>query len=117
MVSENLIQILLPKAFNSTGHAEGEGKVREWWGLEGGMRFIATTDRLSAFDRVLARVPFKGQVLNELSAFWFRQTADIIENHLISVPDSNCSVVREARPLPVEVVVRGYITGVTSTAL
>ena len=81
------------------------------------MRFIATTDRLSAFDRVLARVPFKGQVLNELSAFWFRQTADIIENHLISVPDSNCSVVREARPLPVEVVVRGYITGVTSTAL
>lgn len=117
MVSENLIQMLLPKAFDSTGHAEGEGKVREWWGLEGGTRFIATTDRLSAFDRVLARVPFKGQVLNELSAFWFRQTADIIENHLISVPDPHCSVVHEARPLPVEVVVRGYITGVTSTAL
>ncbi len=117
MVSENLIQMLLSKAFNSTGRAEGEGKVREWWGLEGGTRFIATTDRLSAFDRVLARVPFKGQVLNELSAFWFRQTADIIDNHLISVPDPHCSVVREARPLPVEVVVRGYITGVTSTAL
>lgn len=117
MVSEDLIQMLLPKAFNGTGRAEGEGKVREWWGLGDGTRFIATTDRLSAFDRVLARVPFKGQVLNELSAFWFRQTADIIENHLISVPDPHCSVVHETRPLPIEVVVRGYITGVTSTSL
>jgi phosphoribosylaminoimidazole-succinocarboxamide synthase len=91
--------------------------VREWWRLDGGRRFIATTDRLSAFDRVLAAVPFKGQVLNELSAFWFRLTADIVANHLVSVPDPNCAVVREASPLPVEVIVRGYITGVTSTAL
>ncbi|MDH7484143.1 MAG: phosphoribosylaminoimidazolesuccinocarboxamide synthase, partial [Spirochaetales bacterium] len=69
------------------------------------------------FDRVLTAVPFKGQVLNELSAFWFRQTADIVPNHLESTPDPNCSIVREAQPLSVEVIVRGYITGVTSTAL
>ena len=117
MVPEDLIQMLLPIAFSGTGRAEGNGKVREWWELEHSTRFIATTDRLSAFDRVLAHVPFKGQVLNELSAFWFRQTADIIDNHLISVPDPHCSVVRLAKPLPIEVVVRGYITGVTSTAL
>ena len=117
MVSESLIEGLLPLAFAGTGKAEGEGKVREWWNLENGSRFIATTDRLSAFDRILAAVPFKGQVLNELSAFWFRTTADIIANHLISVPEPNCSIVREASALPIEVIVRGYITGVTSTAL
>ncbi len=117
MVSESLIEGLLPLAFVGTGRAEGEGKVREWWRLDGGRRFIATTDRLSAFDRVLAAVPFKGQVLNELSAFWFRLTADIVANHLVSVPDPNCAVVKETSPLPVEVIVRGYITGVTSTAL
>jgi len=117
MVSEALIAELLPRAFDSTGKAEGEGKVREWWNLPGGQRFLATTDRISAFDRVLAAVPFKGQVLNELSAFWFRACADIMPNHLVSLPDPNCAVVRGAEPLSVEVIVRGYITGVTSTAL
>jgi len=111
MVSESLIEEILSLAFVGTGKAEGEGKVREWWRLVGGRRFIATTDRLSAFDRVLAAVPFKGQVLNELSAFWFRHTTDIVANHLVSVPDPNCAVVREASPLPIEVIVRGYITG------
>lgn len=117
MVSESLIEELLPLAFGGTGKAEGEGKVREWWRLDGRRRFLATTDRLSAFDRVLAAVPFKGQVLNELSAFWFRATKDIVANHLVSLPDPNCAVVEEASPLPIEVIVRGYITGVTSTAL
>lgn len=117
MVSESLVKEVLPLAYKGMGDAQGEGKVREWWNLPGGRRLIVTTDRLSAFDRVLTAVPFKGQVLNELSAFWFRQTADIVPNHLESTPDPNCAIVREADPLPVEVIVRGYITGVTSTAL
>ncbi len=93
------------------------GKVRESFSLPGGRRLLVTTDRLSAFDRVLAAVPYKGQVLNQLSAFWFRQTADIVANHLLEVPDPNVSLVEECAPLPVEVIVRGYITGVTKTAL
>jgi len=93
------------------------GKVREAFLLPDGRRLLVTTDRLSAFDRVLTAVPFKGQVLNQLSAFWFRQTADIIPNHLLELPDPNASLVCDCQPLPVEVIVRGYITGVTSTSL
>lgn len=94
-----------------------DGKVRVSYRLEDGNRLFVTTDRLSAFDRVIAGVPYKGQVLNELAAWWFAQTDDIVPNHLISVPDPNVSIARNANPLPVEVVVRGYITGVTSTSL
>jgi phosphoribosylaminoimidazole-succinocarboxamide synthase len=72
---------------------------------------------LSAFDRVLARVPYKGQVLNQLTNWWFDQTADIIANHKLSEPDPNGVVAAVAEPFMVEVIVRGYITGVTSTAL
>jgi phosphoribosylaminoimidazole-succinocarboxamide synthase len=80
-------------------------------------RLFVTTDRLSAFDRIIAGVPFKGQVLNQLAAWWFERTADIVANHVVDVPDPNVLVAREATPLPVEVIVRGYITGVTSTSL
>jgi phosphoribosylaminoimidazole-succinocarboxamide synthase len=76
-----------------------------------------TTDRLSAFDRVVASVPYKGQVLNQLSVWWFERTSDIVANHVIDVPDPNVLIARAAEPLAVEVVVRGYITGVTSTSL
>jgi phosphoribosylaminoimidazole-succinocarboxamide synthase len=93
------------------------GKVRDLFSLPGDRRLIATTDRLSAFDRVLTAVPFKGQVLNQLSAFWFENTEDIISNHVLEVPDANVSLVRDCEALPVEVVVRGYITGTTETAL
>jgi phosphoribosylaminoimidazole-succinocarboxamide synthase len=93
------------------------GKVRDWYSLGNGTRLLVTTDRLSAFDRVLASVPYKGQVLNQLSAWWFADTADIIGNHLLSVPDPNAIIAIEVEPLPVEVVVRGFITGVTTTAL
>lgn len=93
------------------------GKVRDWYSLGDGTRLIVTTDRLSAFDRVLAAVPYKGQVLNQLSAWWFGNTADIIGNHLVSVPDPNAVIALEVEPLPVEVIVRGFITGVTTTAL
>jgi len=93
-----------------------EGKVRDIY-VVGDRRVLITTDRVSAFDRVLGAIPFKGQVLNQLSAWWFEQTRDIIANHVIAVPDPNVTIAREAQPLPVEVIVRGYITGVTSTSL
>jgi len=97
-----------------------DGKVRISYALRGeheGHRLFVTTDRLSAFDRIIAGVPYKGQVLNQLAAWWFDQTADIVHNHVVSVPDPNATVARTATPLPVEVVVRGHITGVTDTAL
>jgi phosphoribosylaminoimidazole-succinocarboxamide synthase len=94
-----------------------DGKVRVSYRLDDGNRLFVTTDRLSAFDRIIAGVPLKGQVLNQLAAWWFEQTSDIVQNHVVSVPDPNVLVARAASPLPVEVIVRGYITGVTSTSL
>jgi phosphoribosylaminoimidazole-succinocarboxamide synthase len=93
-----------------------EGKVRDIY-LQPGRRILITTDRVSAFDRVLGAIPFKGQVLNQLSAWWFEQTASIVANHVVSVPDPNVTIGAEAAALPVEVIVRGFITGVTSTSL
>jgi len=93
-----------------------EGKVRDVY-VQNGRRILITTDRVSAFDRVLGLIPYKGQVLNQLSAWWFEKTADLARNHVISVPDPNVTIAREAQPLPVEIVVRGYITGVTKTSL
>ena len=88
------------------------GKVRDIYTM-GDQRMLITTDRVSAFDRVLGVIPFKGQVLNQLSAWWFDQTRDIVANHLISAPDPNLTIAHSAETLPVEVIVRGYITGVT----
>ena len=93
------------------------GKVREMVTLPNRSRVLVTTDRVSAFDVVLGSIPFKGQVLNQLSAWWFERTRDIVQNHVISVPDENVTIAREAQPLPIEVVVRGFITGVTKTSL
>jgi len=93
-----------------------EGKVRDMY-LMDGKRVIVTTDRVSAFDRVLGTIPYKGQVLNQLSHWWFDQVSDLVGNHIVAMPDPAVAVVREAEMLPVEVIVRGYITGVTSTAL
>ena len=120
MISKDELIKLLPQALNETDlplSGKQSGKVRDWYDLPNGQRLIVTTDRLSAFDRVLAQVPYKGQVLNQLSAWWFEQTQDLISNHLVSLPDPNASIVHVANPLMVEVIVRGYITGVTSTAL
>ncbi len=94
-----------------------DGKVRVSYAYGEGRRLFVTTDRLSAFDRVIAGVPYKGQVLNQLSAWWFERTGDVVANHVVDLPDPNLLVARAAQPLPVEVVVRGYITGVTSTSL
>lgn len=120
VVERDTIKAMLPNAFKGLGEGKRKrqsGKVRDWYVLDDSSRLMVTTDRISAFDRVLAAVPWKGQVLNELSAWWNEKTRDIAPNHLISVPDPNASIVREAKPLSVEVIVRGHITGITSTAL
>jgi len=92
------------------------GKVRDQYELDNKIVLI-TTDRQSAFDRVLASIPFKGQVLNLTSAWWFDQTKDIIPNHVIKIPDPNVTIVKKCEVFPIEFVVRGYITGSTSTSL
>lgn len=93
------------------------GKVRESWPLPDRRRLLVTTDRLSAFDRIIGTVVHKGQVLNQLAAWWFAKTSDIVANHVIEVPDPNALIAVDADPLPVEVVVRGRLTGSTSTSL
>ncbi|HEX9018879.1 MAG TPA: phosphoribosylaminoimidazolesuccinocarboxamide synthase [Anaerolineaceae bacterium] len=120
MISDDVITRSIPQAFEASDLAlpgRSAGKVRDWYTLPDRRRLIVTTDRLSAFDRNLAVVPYKGQVLNQLAAWWFEQTADVIPNHILSIPDPNAAEVMEVTPFPVEVIVRGYITGVTSTAL
>jgi phosphoribosylaminoimidazole-succinocarboxamide synthase len=86
------------------------GKVRETY-RQGDRLILVTTDRLSAFDHVLTTIPFKGEVLNRLSAFWFERTKHICPNHVLDVPDPNVTVGRACQPFTVEVVVRGYLTG------
>src|SRR5262245_40182215 len=95
-----------------------EGKVRDSYVAPGGdRRTIVVTDRVSCFDVVVGTLPFKGQVLNQLAAFWFDRTRAIATNHLIAVPDPCVSVVQEQKPLPVEFVMRGYLTGSTQTSI
>jgi phosphoribosylaminoimidazole-succinocarboxamide synthase len=120
MVSREQIRQQLPLALGETHlpiPGKQTGKVRDWYELQHGQRLLVTTDRLSAFDRILARVPYKGQVLNQLAAWWFDQMSDVIANHKIALPDPNATIVTTVQPFAVEVIVRGYITGVTSTAL
>jgi len=92
------------------------GKVRDIIDLGDRLALIAT-DRISAFDHVLGTVPYRGQVLNQLAAWWFERIGDIVSSHLLEVPDPNVTIGRKCYPLPVEVVVRGHLSGSTSTAL
>jgi phosphoribosylaminoimidazole-succinocarboxamide synthase len=95
-----------------------DGKVRDCYiDRERGERIIVVTDRLSAFDAVVGTIPSKGQVLNQLAKFWFERTSSIAPNHMLRVPDPNVMVARECDPLPVELVMRSYLTGVTSTSI
>jgi phosphoribosylaminoimidazole-succinocarboxamide synthase len=95
-----------------------DGKVRDCFiDKVRGERIIVVTDRLSAFDAVVGTIPFKGQVLNQLAQFWFEQTKNIAPNHMLRVPDPNVMIARECVPLPVELVMRAYLTGVTSTSI
>ena len=95
-----------------------DGKVRDCYiDRERGERIIVVTDRLSAFDAVVGTIPSKGQVLNQLATFWFEHTRHIAPNHMLRVPDPNVMIAREVTPLPVEWVMRSYLTGVTSTSI
>jgi len=105
----------VPAEFDVLG-TRYSGKVRENFS-KAGVRTIVVTDRISAFDRVLGTIPFKGQVLNRLAAYWFRATAQVFGNHLREVCDPQAMRVVECEPIPVEVVVRGYLTGVSSTSI
>jgi phosphoribosylaminoimidazole-succinocarboxamide synthase len=93
------------------------GKVRESYDLPDGRRIMIATDRQSAFDYVLASVPYKGQVLNQTALFWFDKTKDIAANHVIASPDPNVVVSRRLTMLPIEMVVRDYLTGSTDTSI
>ena len=113
------IRQVLGNCLIETNHSQGEksiGKVRDRYDL-GDRLALITTDRQSAFDRVLAAIPFKGQVLNLTSAWWFEQTRHIVPNHVLSIPDPNVTIAKQCIVFPIEFVVRGYITGTTSTAL
>lgn len=120
MISKQKIKGTISKLLKKTDFSflgsRSAGKVRDIY-FARGKRILITTDRISAFDRVLGYIPFKGQVLNELSAFWFDKTKDIVANHLISVSHPNVSLAYDAKPYPVEMVVRGFISGVTKTSL
>jgi phosphoribosylaminoimidazole-succinocarboxamide synthase len=120
MLTEEALLAAIPQALAATHFPElgarYEGKVRDVY-RRNGEQVLITTDRISAFDRVLGLIPHKGQVLNQLSAWWFAQTEDIAANHVLGVPDPNVTIASSAEPLPVEIVLRGYITGVTTTSL
>lgn len=115
--SPALLQVLetvdLPESFGP----KMQGKIRDIWVLPDGKRIMVTTDRQSAFDRMVCLTPGKGRQLNMLSAFWFEATADIVPNHMLAVPYPNVMVCKECPLIPVEMVLREYITGSTSTSL
>ncbi len=115
LIKNNLHNCLTETHFEQLGK-KYQGKVRDTYDT-GDSLVLITTDRQSAFDRVLAAIPFKGQVLNQVSHFWFEQTKDIVPNHVLSVPDPNITVAKKCTVFPVEFVMRGYLTGVTSTAV
>ncbi len=118
-ISRDLIAEYIAHTLTETNIPLGKklhtGKVRDTYEING-KRIIITTDRQSAFDRVLASIPFKGQVLNRTAQFWFLHTKDIIKNHLQFVPHPNVLVAQKATVFPIEMVIRGYITGSTNTS-
>ena len=120
MVSNDLIRAQLAKTLEKTDFPElGNkyvGKVRDCYS-KNGKRTIVVTDRISAFDVVLGTIPFKGQVLNQIAAYWFESTRQIASNHVLSVPDPTVTVTAECQLLPVEFVMRAYLTGVTTTSI
>lgn len=93
------------------------GKVRDCYDLPDNRRILISSDRISAFDRILAVIPFKGQVLTQTARYWFDHTADICPNHVLEYPDSNVVIGQKLTILPVEIVVRGYLAGTTGTSI
>ncbi len=120
MIDGGTILKALPNALSgldlSGVGAKQSGKVRDFYSYNG-QRITVTTDRQSAFDVNLGLIPFKGTVLNQLAAWWFDRTEGIVPNHMISLPDPNVLISHECTAIPVEMVVRGYMTGVTNTSI
>jgi phosphoribosylaminoimidazole-succinocarboxamide synthase len=119
MITKEFIEKNLDNCLNDTSFLDlpnrKKGKVRDTFDL-GDRLLLVTTDRQSAFDRILASIPFKGQVLNQVSSFWFDNTKDIVPNAVISIPDPNVTIAKKCKVFPVEFVVRGYLTGSTDTS-
>jgi phosphoribosylaminoimidazole-succinocarboxamide synthase len=115
LINKHIDDVLTETNFTNLGEKK-VGKVRDIYVAPDHITLIST-DRHSSFDRNIASIPFKGEVLNKISLFWFDKTKDIIPNHVISTPDPNVVVAKKCTPLPVECVVRGYITGSTGTSL
>jgi phosphoribosylaminoimidazole-succinocarboxamide synthase len=120
MISDDTLRQALTRPLDSTDFgwlgSKYEGKVRDNY-TRADERFIVVTDRISAFDTVLGTTPLKGQVLNRLAAYWFERTKDVAPNHMIGVPDPNVLQCIECEPILVEMVVRAYVTGSTSTSI
>lgn len=114
-IKENIGNVLVETNFTNLGEKK-VGKVRDIY-IKPEHITLISTDRHSSFDRNIAFIPFKGEVLNQISLFWFEQTKDIIENHVLSTPDPNVVIAKKCKPLSIECVMRGYITGVTGTSL
>lgn len=108
-------EVLKETNFNFLGEKK-TGKVRDIY-VQPERLILITTDRHSSFDRIIAHIPWKGQVLNQISAWWFEQMKDIVPNALIALPDPNVTVARKLKTVPVEAVMRGYLTGVTDTSI
>src|SRR5687768_3379048 len=116
VIRKQLAATLDGTALDALG-AKYEGKVRDNYTTPDGRRILVATDRLSAFDRVLTTIPFKGQVINQLAQYWFEETSSLARNHVLSVPDPVVTIARECVPLKVELIMRAYLTGVTSTSI
>jgi phosphoribosylaminoimidazole-succinocarboxamide synthase len=114
-IQDHIKDVITETNFSNLGEKKF-GKVRDIY-IASDHITLVSTDRHSSFDRIIAFVPLKGEVLNQISAFWFENTKDIIANHVLGVPDPNVLVAKKCTPLPIEAVVRGYITGVTGTSL
>jgi phosphoribosylaminoimidazole-succinocarboxamide synthase len=114
-IEKHLNFILSKTNFSDLGERK-QGKVRDIY-TQADKVILVSTDRHSSFDRIIAHISFKGQILNQISQFWFEQTKNIVPNHVLDYPDPNVVVVKKCQVIPVEMVVRGYITGTTNTAL
>jgi len=115
IIKENVGRVLKSTDIKGIGERK-VGKVRDVY-VQDDKILLVSTDRHSSFDRIIAHIPFKGQVLNQISAFWFEKTKHIVPNHVLSLPDPNVLVAKKCTPILVEMVVRGYLTGVTDTSI
>ena len=120
-VSDDVLRAQLGRTLDGTDFVglgrRYAGKVRDNYTTADDRRILVATDRISAFDVVLGTIPFKGQVLNQLAQYWFEETAAVAPNHLISVPDPNVSIAHECQALKAELIMRAYLTGVTTTSV